>query len=213
MLIYYMTNIWGRGSAMPVTITAISLLAMVFVLDYLIFPPKGAKRWNLKYLVLGSHAGLGKEPAPFNETLCLRTSALRRGQLWRLVTYLSLHGGLYHLLANCAALWALGSFLEGELGAWRWALLLLASGVAVGLSGGVLFGTAEFGIGASCAIYGAVGFFTAMLLRDPQVLQVLSLPWQIFLLCYLLSNFVLRGGWRCHCDGFACGILLAFVLI
>ena len=201
-----------------VTYCVISLLIVVHILDYLVFPPKDLNRWNFGYLVVGKHNGklldfMGKEPAPFNKWLCFNSVATRRGQVWRLVTGLTLHGGLFHLAANCAALWAMGPFLESRLGPWRYLLVLLASGVFVSVLSVIHYPDADFGVGASLAIYGALAVLAILLVRDPQLLQELSWPGKIYLLLYVLSNVVMPGSIYAHSFGFLAGAGLAFVVL
>ncbi|MDR2687022.1 MAG: rhomboid family intramembrane serine protease [Oscillospiraceae bacterium] len=187
------------------------------MLDYLVFSPKGVKRWSYSYLVLGKQGNrgmnVGKQSTPFNRAICLNAPAVRRGQLWRLVSYLSLHFGLFHLAVNCAALWAMGGLLERQLGPWRYLLVLLASGLFVGLLTVIHFPASEFGQGASPAIYGALAVLAIMLLREPQLLEAISWPGRIYLLLYALSNVVDPGNLFPHGFGFLAGVGLAFILL
>jgi len=200
-----------------VTYSIIALLVVVHLLDYLVFAPKGAKRWSYSYLVLGKQGNrgfkVGKQPTPFNRALCLDAPAVRRGQLWRLVSYLSLHFGLIHLALNCAALWAMGGLVERQLGAWRYLLVLLASGLFVGVMTVVHFPDSDFGQGASSAIYGALAVLAIMLIREPQLLEAISWPGRVFLLIYVLSNVVDPGSLFPHGFSFLAGVGMAFILL
>lgn len=83
--------------------------------------------------------------------------AVRRGELWRLLTYALLHDpkGLTHLLVNMVSLYSLGGFLEPMLGArrvaWLYVLTALVGGVA-----STLFLDA-ISVGASGAVWGVLG--------------------------------------------------------
>ena len=198
-----------------ITYSVIALLVIVHILDYLVFPPKGVKRWSYSYLILGKQGNrgiqMGKHHTPFNKILCLNAPAVRRGQLWRLVSYLFLHCGLFHLAGNCAALWAMGSLMESQLGLWRYLLVLLASGLFVSLLSVIHYPASEFGQGGSPAIYGALAILAIMRVREPQLLQAISWPGRIYLLLYVLSNVVDPGSLYAHSYGFLAGIGLVFL--
>jgi len=199
-----------------ITYGIIAILAVIFVLDYLAFPPKGEKRLHWRYLLLGQHAkqfDIKKDCGPLRTAMHMNSKAVRAGQVWRLFTPLLFHGGLWHLATNCAALWGVGGFVERQLGPWRYLLVLCCGGIFSLLLATIWFPKAESGIGASSAVYGAIGITTAMLLREPQLFQSFSLPVQIYLLCYIGSNLFFEQSWLAHSSGFICGIGLAFIML
>lgn len=79
-------------------------------------------------------------------------------RIWELVTYLFLHGDLFHILFNMLALWFLGKDLEATWGTERFLQFYFFCGVGAGLcvvALNYLFGTPHVAtIGASGAIYG-----------------------------------------------------------
>lgn len=83
--------------------------------------------------------------------------------LWQLVTYLFLHGGVFHLLFNMLALWMFGSELEGTLGARVFLRFYFVCGVGAGLLSVVATPSSVVPtIGASGSVYGilmAYGMF------------------------------------------------------
>jgi len=189
-----------------VTYILIALLAMVFVLDYFVFMPKGAKR-QLFTLTFA------KTENPLNQALCMKRSVVRKGQLWRLVTSQLLHGGLFHIAANSLAFLAAGRLVEAQLGWWRYVILLLASGVFANLANLRIL-QSEFSFGASLATHGVIGMLAAMLLVNPGLLGEIAWPWRIYLAGYLLYNVVAdKYNLVEHGAGFVCGVGLAFLLI
>jgi membrane associated rhomboid family serine protease len=88
---------------------------------------------------------------------------LRSFWLWQLVTYMFLHGGLFHILFNMLALWMFGTELERIWGTRYFLKFYLVTGVGAAVLT-VLFSLLPFGfaqqvhysnvIGASGAIYG-----------------------------------------------------------
>lgn len=75
-----------------------------------------------------------------------------RGQVWRLITPVLLHGGILHLAFNMYALYSIGRSLELFYGHWRYSALYLATAY----TGNVLsfIFSANPSLGASTAIFG-----------------------------------------------------------
>lgn len=86
-----------------------------------------------------------------------RAEAVLGGEPWRVVTALTLHADAGHLVGNVA----LGMVVLGALGGmWGWGvatLLTVASGAAGNVVNAWLRGTAHDAVGASTAIFGAIG--------------------------------------------------------
>jgi membrane associated rhomboid family serine protease len=87
---------------------------------------------------------------------------LRKGEWWRAVTALTLHGDLGHFLANLLTGLMFAVFLQAELGGGVAWLLVLASG-AVGnaVNAWGYRGEAHYSLGASTAVFGALGLLVA----------------------------------------------------
>jgi membrane associated rhomboid family serine protease/Flp pilus assembly protein TadD len=82
------------------------------------------------------------------------------GQWWRLVTYMFLHGGLFHIAMNMWCLWNLGALCESLYGRWTYAAVYLLTGVAGGLAS-VGWNPRVLSVGASGAIFGLTGALIA----------------------------------------------------
>src|SRR5437588_4509177 len=78
------------------------------------------------------------------------------GDYWRLITAAFLHYGPFHLLLNMLGLYWFGSLLERRIGAGRFLLLYLASGLA-GSAGALVASPTNPTVGASGAIFGILG--------------------------------------------------------
>lgn len=65
--------------------------------------------------------------------LMLSVEGIQQGEVWRLLTFQFLHGGLMHLVGNLLGLWFCGRFIETVTGPWRFLLLYLGAGVFGGL--------------------------------------------------------------------------------
>lgn len=110
--------------------------------------------------------------------LALSAESLARGQVWRLVTFQFLHGGLLHLLLNAWALYVFGRSVEATLGRARFLQLYLGSGVAGGLLHALgsallpqLFGGPQVHVvGASAGLYGVIAAFAVLFPHQPLTL-------------------------------------------
>ena len=71
----------GRGS---VTVALVIANVLVFLLQLAV------RNWSPAY--------------PFDRYFALSLSGIRHGEIWQLITFQFLHGGLLHLLLNCWAL-------------------------------------------------------------------------------------------------------------
>jgi rhomboid protease GluP len=91
----------------------------------------------------------------------MRSNALH-GEWWRLFTYMFLHGGILHLLANSYALLYIGMYLEPLLGRVRFTSAYILSGICAGLLS-IDVHAFSVGVGASGAIFGLYGVFLALL--------------------------------------------------
>jgi len=108
----------------------------------------------------------------FDESLALFPSRLAQGHVWELLSYQFLHGGLFHLLINCAMIWFVGRQMEESLGKTKFLILYLIAGVFGGLLQCLLTWThylPEAGVvGASAGIFGLIAAF-AMIFWDREI--------------------------------------------
>ena len=78
-----------------------------------------------------------------------------QGHVWQPVTYMFLHGGVFHLFFNMLVLWMFGSTLEATWGPRRFLKFYFICGIGAGLLNVVVTpGSMVPTIGASGAIYG-----------------------------------------------------------
>ncbi len=99
----------------------------------------------------------------FEQLFALQADGIQRGFLWQPLTYMFLHGGIWHLLVNLFVLWFFGREVELFLGARRFTELYLGGGVA----GAVLWLAFNLQstvpvIGASAAVLACVIAFATM---------------------------------------------------
>ena len=99
----------------------------------------------------------------FEETLALFPQRLHNGNVWELLSYQFLHGGLFHLLINCAMIWFAGRQIEEALGKAKFLVLYLVAGIFGGLLQCALswsgFLPPAGVVGASAGIFGLIAAF------------------------------------------------------
>jgi membrane associated rhomboid family serine protease len=136
--------------------------------------------------------------------------AICAGEWWRTVTALTLHADLQHLLGNLLIGGVFIALLCRLLGSGLGWALLLASGVSGNLLNAWIQNPLHRSVGASTAVFGAVGLLAAINLR--QSLRPLRRRWYLPLAAALALLSLLGtdgentdlGG---HLFGFAAGIL------
>lgn len=94
------------------------------------------------------------------------------GQLYRLFTYMFLHGSIEHVLVNCLSLYIFGSKIEKYCGRVKTLTIYLVSGIAGGLLS-AYFNTG-FSVGASGAIFGLLGALFAISKKTGKQIDGLS---------------------------------------
>jgi membrane associated rhomboid family serine protease len=87
-----------------------------------------------------------------------------RGQWWRLVTSMFIHGSLLHIAFNMFALWQVGRLVERMFGSMRFIALYMIAGVC-GSVASVVWNPHVNSVGASGAIFGIIGGLLAFIRR------------------------------------------------
>jgi membrane associated rhomboid family serine protease len=136
------------------------------------------------------------------------------GEWWRLVTSLTLHGDVVHLISNLAIGGVFVFLLCRELGSGLAWTLLLAAGVVGNLCNALLQSRWHDSVGASTAVFGAVGILSALsLVRYRHHLQR-RWPLPVAAALALLSILGTEGKHTdlgAHLFGFLAGIILGLL--
>lgn len=139
------------------------------------------------------------------------------GQVYRLFMAMFLHAGIEHLVNNMIVLGLIGSRLEQIIGSTRYVILYLVSGLIAGIGSmayNLILGDYVVAVGASGAIFGALGGITFLVIKYRG--QGMDLTPQRLIFFVLIS---LYSGFRAeqvdnaaHIIGFLAGIMIAFVM-
>jgi GlpG protein len=111
--------------------------------------------------------------------------SLARGELWRLLTPIFLHFGIFHFLFNSLWMWDLGRRLEIMQGKWAFLLFVVVTGVVSNLTQYLWSGSANFG-GMSGVVYALVGFIAVRQRINPHPLVAVSPALIGFMLFWLV---------------------------
>lgn len=145
-------------------------------------------------------------------------------QLWRLVTYQFLHGGLLHILFNMMGLFFLGPILEQHWGSRKFLIFYLGCGAVGGLLYPLLLALRIISphpvfplIGASGAILGmlaacAIMFphFVVFILFFPVPIRVAAIICLFIAVVVILGRGANAGGEAAHLGGMAAGAIYVF---
>jgi membrane associated rhomboid family serine protease len=137
------------------------------------------------------------------------------GELYRTVTALMLHAGYPHLVGNMAGIAIFGTAVCNTTGAGAGWLMILLAGILGNLADAALFRYGHISIGASTAVFGAVGILAAY-----QLYRKIKIPGQkmkawlpiaggLALLAFLGSGE--QSDLAAHLFGFIAGICLGLV--
>ena len=83
-------------------------------------------------------------------------SLVRSGEIYRLIAYMFLHGGIVHIFFNMYSLYIVGPRIEDFFGKWKYLLIYVFSGIGGGLLSISMNGEV-ISVGASGAIFGLFG--------------------------------------------------------
>jgi rhomboid protease GluP len=186
----------GMSYAAPATLAIIALCSAIF-------------GWQIATGALESEEAIIDAGA-------LVTDRLARGEAWRLLSSMFLHGSAEHLFGNMVALYILGLACEHAFGSATMLAIYAIAGIAGGLASAAFVPMPT--VGASGAIFGLMGCAVAMLarrrrelhVRDARIGIVLGVwaLWQLGL--GLVSPMVAN---MAHIGGLLAGALLGWLIV
>jgi GlpG protein len=138
--------------------------------------------------------------------------AIKRGELWRMVTPIFLHGDFLHLLFNMWWMYALGVQLESRQGTVRFGALVLLLALASNWAQ-FLIGQSPRFMGMSGVVFGLFGYLWIKLRLDPRSGYVLGEAAVFIMMLVLVLGFAGIVGnianWA-HLGGLLAGMAVAY---
>ncbi len=192
-----------------------------------VYNPVRRRPWLLYAVVLALAAAFVVQnglPGEVQLSLCLIPSKLWAGeQVWGLLSYALLHGGLMHLLGNLYFLWIFADNVEDRLGKDGLAGVLVAATLLGGLAHAAVTPGSEVPVlGASGAVAGAMGAYLVLFPRVKLWVVVVFIRFKIGVIWYLgfwvglqvlnVALGVTGIAWYAHLGGFAAGVAVAVAL-
>lgn len=149
--------------------------------------PASQERWSLTIwlvivntvaFVLQNLAYLVAPHFPTDACFALSAVGLEHHFYWQLLTFQFMHGGIWHLLLNCFAIYMFGRAVEETLGRRSFLVLYFASGVIGGLFQvlAALLVPSQFSgavVGASAGAFGLTAAFAVLYPNRPLTLLLL----------------------------------------
>ena len=136
-------------------------------------PPSRARRWTRPFSFSGIFIALGlltvhlavlqsQAPLDYRRTFGADAHLILNGQLYRCVTALLLHVDATHVVANMAGMTLFGGAVCSLAGIGVGWLTILACGISGNLLNAWAYQTHHLSVGASTAIFGAIGILCAV---------------------------------------------------
>ncbi len=146
----------------------------------------------------------------------LSLAYIEKGEWYRLITSMFLHGDLDHYFSNMLLLYFMGDMLERRVGWKKYLFVYMASGVIgslVSCLNEYISGSYYVTFGASGAVFGIIGVLLYVVIRKGETVRI-SIPSMLFMVGYCIySSFVgehVNGA--AHLGGLLGGMILMFVL-
>ncbi len=116
------------------------------------------------------------------DDIAIKPSNILQGEyLWAFLTSMFMHGGFFHIFANMLSLLFIGGLVEKILGAKRYFLFYISSGLFAGLffvlTSLILTGDFNtYAVGASGALFGLVGMLILLTPNLPVFIMFIPIP-------------------------------------
>jgi rhomboid protease GluP len=136
-----------------------------------------------------------------------------RGELWRTVTSLSLHADFGHAMSNAVAAALFFGMVSSLLGLGLGCALVLLAGAGGNLANAFLHGSPYVAIGASTAVFGAVGVIGGLsMAKHRRSVSSGRRGWLSFAAALALLAMLGTGGARVDVWAHLCGLLVGGAL-
>lgn len=210
----------SRGPIPPLTLTLVILAIIVsFACNFMDLGAIKNNKWS--EVVVNELSFV--EPAAWNKTNDPAAS-LKRGELWRLITPIFMHGSMLHLAFNMFMLVSLGRLTERLQGTPKFAVFVLMLAVFPNLLQGLMpvsLGGSPFFVGISGVVYGLFGYIWIRSSLHPEMGIMIPMPMVVVVLGLIVLGFAagmseaeVAANWRlanfCHLGGLLVGVAVAY---
>lgn len=135
-----------------------------------------------------------------------------RGEVWRLVTPIFMHGGILHILFNMMWLFSLGSLIESRKGLKKFIAIILTiaivSNVAQYLYAGPMF------LGMSGVIFGLLGYIWMKMKFQPHegiAIERDNITFMLIWMVVCMTGFIGPIANACHVVGLLSGMGIVYI--
>lgn len=200
------------GPLPPLTLTLIISCIVISLLSNFNNPRENSRLSEqitdkLSFVSPAAYVLSGKDPA----------ASIKRGEVWRIITPIFLHGSPIHLFMNMLALITIGRMAERLVGTPRFALMVMILGIVPMVLACMMpmnLDGSPFTVGISGVVYGLVAYLWLLSSQRPDLGFRIPDGFVVFLLIIIVLGFagVLQGisNWG-HLGGFVVGLGLALM--
>jgi len=195
-----------RPSHPPGMITSyiVGACALLFILEVISAMGSGDGSWN---------ALLNMPPETLFQMGARSGIMIEKGQWWRLIVPVFLHGGLLHILFNGYALMQVGPLAEQAYGRSRFLIIYLMAGIMGNVLGTMINDPRGVGIGASGALFGLIGAAGVYGHRRGDTfglaIRRIMLQWGLYALVF---GFLMGADNAAHVGGLVTGVVFSFLV-
>lgn len=196
-------EVWNPVRNVPyVTRGLVVGLVFIFALQLMYMLPMPDEATKLEFL---KQIGLSPE------------HVLRGERIWGLLSYMLLHGGVYHLVSNLYFLWLFGDNVEDRLGPANFLVLFVTAGFLGGVLEVIFTGNPGIPVvGASGSIAGLMAAYMVLFPKIRLWVVWFFVRWRVPVFVYLgfwivlqivgMSFGVGQVAWMAHIGGFLAGL-------
>jgi GlpG protein len=203
----------NRGPIPPLTLT-LAIIAGVISLASGFTEPAPNNKWG--QLIVSELSFVA--PTDFMLSKGDPAASLKKGEVWRAITPIFMHGNMLHLAMNLFMLISLGRLVERIVGTPRYAILILLLAIGPNLLQGLappwMHGSPHF-VGISGVVYGLFGYIWIYSKLHPESGIFIPMPIVLLFVGMIVIGLTMQiPNWKfadlCHLGGLLVGIATAF---
>ena len=198
---------WGTPRSRPLTFLLIVICCAVgFATDFGV--DQAGTVWQK--LVIASYIHQDGNTGRYHKVF-VPGSEILRGQVWRLITPIFLHGSVAHLIMNMMAMQSLGTLIEIRRGTWRLAFLVVTTAIISNVTQYLFSGPSFCGIsGVALGLFGYIWMKSEF---DPSAgiaIPRSSVTFMFVFLAICMTGLIGQIANAAHFSGLFTGMLLGY---